>query len=104
MTFNDSLVVGKSIKNPDKIKNKFNEKKPVFKGSLVCNNNGRLEIYSTLQFVQKNLLDLDLDVVAMFKEEGESFEFIRTLCDISVREFGEVDLLKALPFYKAEVT
>lgn len=103
MKFNDYMVVGESINNPGKVIKKINNRKPVLNHFLVFDNNGHLEIYSSLQFMQKNLVNLNMELVAIFKEQSEAIEFIRKLCDISMKRFGEPDLIKAIPFYHEEV-
>ncbi len=103
MTFNDFMIIGKDIKNSADIIKKLNSKKPVLNCFLVADNKGTLEIYPAVGFVQQNLNALDIDIVAIFRNKKEAFEFIRVLADISIRKFGRPDLIKALPFYEEEV-
>ena len=103
MTFNDFMIVGESVKNSADIIDKLNNRKPVFSHVLVVNNKGNLEVYPALEFMQQKLCDLDIDIVAIFKSEDEALEFVRTLCDISLKRFGKIELISALPFYEEEV-
>lgn len=105
MTFNEYLTLGKGIKNSSGIIRKLHNGKPVLGKYLVAlNKEGKgLEIYPSVQFVQKELRELDIEVVAIFGSEDDSYEYIRTLTEIAMKRFGKPDLFKALPYYDEEV-
>ena len=104
MTFDKDVIIGRSIKKSDRIIEKLQGKELVPGYVLVCLNEAKtgLELYPSLVFFQKRMLDKDLHVVGIFKGNKDAFEFIRALSEKAVAKFGECDLLKALPLYREE--
>ena len=101
MTFDEDVIIGRSIKKSDKIIEKLQGKELVFGYVLVCLNEKRtgLELYPSFVFFQKRMKDLDILVVGIFKNNKDAFEFLRVLSEKAVSKFGDCDLIKALKLY-----
>ena len=106
MTFDDNVIIGKTIKDPDKLIKKLMTRKHVPGCFLVCVNvaGTGLEIYPTVLLKESRIKEKPLKVVAVFHKKDEAMEFIRRLCETALSKFGECDLLKALPYYDGEVS
>ena len=102
MTFDKDVIIGKSIKKSDKLIEKLKVKELVPGYVLVCLNEKRngLELYPSLIFIQKRMLDKDIHVVGIFKGRKEALEFLRVLSEKAVAASSECNLLKALPLYR----
>ena len=104
MTFDDNIIIGKSVFDGPGVINKLKENKTVINHYIVAVDvSGKnLEIYPTLQFMNNHMWDRNIKVVGIFRRNDEAVEFISDLCEQSVKKFGEVDLVKMLPYYVRE--
>ncbi len=102
MTFDKDVIIGRSIKKSDRIIEKLQGKELVPGYVLVCLNESRsgLELYPSLVFFQKRMLEKDIHVVGIFKGNKDAFEFIRVLSETAVSKMGECDLIKAIELYR----
>lgn len=104
MTFDLNLVFSKDIKDHDKTIVQLNDRKCIKKYFAVAfkGTKNELEIYPTLQFLQKAFSTSDLRIIGLFKDEDEALEFVRRLAEISVREKGTIDFVYAFNNYREE--
>ena len=104
MTFDDNIIIGKSVFDGPGVIKKLKENKTVINHYIVAVDvSGKnLEIYPTLQFMSNHMWHRDIRVVGVFRKNDEAVEFITDLCEQSVRRFGEVDLIGMLPYYVRE--
>ena len=93
----DKCFVGEGIKSAQKLLDKLNKGIVIKSFEIVAFVNGgnRLEIYNSRIFNQKYFKKQDYEVAALFNSQGEAFEYIRILSELSVRTFGKFDARKA---------
>lgn len=86
-----NLYLGDNIKNPNKYLDKLKNGKFINKFYIVAFNDGSntLEIYPSFNFLQKYYRNLDLEIVAITKEESSAIEYIRKLSEISMKKYND---------------
>lgn len=89
----DSLFLGKRISKPEKYVKKLNRGKHLKKFYIVTfmNDSHRMEVYSSYMFFQKYFRQQHFLISAIVNDEGEAFEYIRALSEISMKKYGEFD-------------
>ncbi len=91
-------VVGKRIRHPNRILHKLSMGKllkPVF---LVCfdGDKNKPEILNSSFFYNKYINSRDYEVIAIFKGEAESLDYVRRLVNLSYRKYDDLKLKETI--------
>lgn len=103
MTLHENALCNVKRRKADKIISKINKGKFTRPFFLVVfsESTKRLEIYNSLLFKEAALRKLPLTVVFITKAYDDACEYIRQICDISMKNFGELKLIDTIDILQA---